>query len=124
MLRFVRDVFSFEGRAHKCDRESEDCYVRVTLPVCTGAVEEFDVDRCLLPELKQLWKQGIKTHCSCCGHGLPYNAFIVADRSCEDKMDALGYESPPDMLDVCYNCDAGIMYVPKSVLEEDAYEER
>ena len=121
MLHFTRDVFSFERRVHKCDRECEDCFVKVTLPICNGAVEDMEIERCILPELKQLWKKGIKTQCSCCGHGLPYNAFITVDKEYKGMMEAMGYESPPDMLDVCEGCDCGVMFVPKSVLTEEAY---
>lgn len=123
MLHFS-SVFQFEDRAHKCDKESEDCQVKMTMPICNNAVEDVFIERCILNEIKQLWKQGIKTLCSCCGHGLSYNAFITVDKADADRMIAMGYESPPDLLEVCDNCDAGVMFVPKSVLEEGDYEQR
>ena len=122
MLHFMMDMFQFEGRAQTCDMQSEECQVKVTMPVCDGAVEDVYIERCILPEVQALWKMGIKTHCSCCGHGVPYNAFITVEKEFKDQMDALGYESPPDLLEVCENCNVRIMHTPKSVLTEEMYE--
>ena len=113
-------IFRFENVPHKCMAESESCNVKVSMPARDSdrVAEDIYIERCILSEMQWLWKQGIKTLCSCCGHGLAYNAFITVDKACKDRMEALGYESPPDMLDVCANCDWGIMYVPKSVIGE------
>lgn len=110
----------FENRPYKCEHESEECMVKISIPAedSTHIMEDVHIDRCILAELQDLWANGIKTLCSCCGHGAPFNAFITVDRSCKEQMDAMGYESPPDLLEVCGSCDEGIMYVPKSILEK------
>lgn len=122
MIHFMTELFKFEERAHMCKRETEECQIKVIVPIGANIAEDAVIERCILNELKWLWKQGIKTHCSCCGHGLAYNAFITVEKEYKDKMLELGYESPPDLLEVCDNCDVGVMFTPKSVLEEGAYE--
>lgn len=121
MIHFVQELFKFEGRARMCNKETDACQVKVTMPVCDNAVEDVLIERCILNEIKALWNKGIKTYCSCCGHGLPYNAFITVAKEDADKMTEMGYESPPDLLDVCESCSMGVMFVPKSVLSEEAY---
>lgn len=116
MLRFIQELFKFEERAHMCDKEDGECCVKIDMPICAGAIEEVLIEKCILTEVQSLWKMGIKTHCSCCGHGLPYQAFITVEKGYEKQMEELGYESPPDLLEVCENCDVGTMYIPKSVL--------
>lgn len=119
-------VFRFENVPHRCTAECEECSVKVSLPVdgSDKVFKDIYIERCILPELKALWKQGIKTKCSCCGHGVPFNAFITVEKEFAEKMEAMGYESPPDMLDVCNSCNCGAMFVPKAVLGEEDYAEK
>ena len=51
-----------------------------------------NVDKCLLPEILQLWEMGIKTTGCCCGHGNKSAAYIGVDESYIDKMKSMGYE--------------------------------
>ena len=50
----------------------------------------ISVDKCLADELTSLWKVGIRTTCSCCGHNLTAAAISVADE-CIPDMEKLGY---------------------------------
>lgn len=50
----------------------------------------IEVDKCLLPEIVQLWELGIKTTGCCCGHGRN-KPFINTKPECIDKMIQLGY---------------------------------
>lgn len=122
MLHFSMSSFKFSNSPHKCEKESADCNVHVSVPDpdIDCVMHDLVIDKCILGELQWLWKQGIRTCCSCCGHGLAYNAFITVEKKYEEKMIELGYKSPPDKPGACENCDEGIMYVPKSVLTEDA----
>lgn len=122
MIRFIQELFKFEERAHMCGKEDGECCVKIDMPICAGAIEEVLIEKCILAEVQSLWEKGIKTLCSCCGHGLPYQAFITVEKGYEKQMEELGYESPPDLLEVCENCNIGIMYTPKSVLTEEMYE--
>jgi len=49
------------------------------------------IDKCLLPEILSLWKQGIKTTGCCCGHGR-LEPFIGVRDEYIDKMKELGYK--------------------------------
>ena len=71
-----------------CCHEPE-CTTEVTVP--GGAVASC-MDYCVVPEVKMLWALGIKTYCSCCGHGTFEKAYIRVDKKCADVMDALNYE--------------------------------
>ena len=68
------------------------------VPECTteGAVPGGAVascmDHCIVPEVKMLWGLGVRTFCSCCGHGLYEKAYIRVDERDAFIMDALGYE--------------------------------
>lgn len=57
-----------------------------------GVALVMGIDRCVLPELQRLWAQGIRTVCSCCGHGDASRAYIRVDGRDAEKMLALGYE--------------------------------
>ena len=50
------------------------------------------VDKCLLSEVLELWKLGIKTTGNCCGHG-EVLSFISCKEGYEHKMLELGYEN-------------------------------
>lgn len=50
------------------------------------------LEHCIIPELKMLWDAGIKTFCSCCGHGNDDVAYIRVDAGSAGKMLAMGYE--------------------------------
>lgn len=49
------------------------------------------IDKCLLPEIIQLWEMGIKTTGCCCGHG-KLEPFISVREECINEMKLLGYE--------------------------------
>ena len=87
-----------EIKENTCPDKSPDC--KTVIP--GNPIGGFD--RCVVPELKALWAQGIKTECSCCGHGDPEKAFIVADEADADKMAALGYERIPEPYPMCVGC--------------------
>ena len=50
------------------------------------------IDKCLLPEIIQLWEMGIKTTGCCCGHGDFSKAFIGVRDEYIDKMKTMGYK--------------------------------
>jgi len=52
----------------------------------------FSVDRCILPLCRALWRQGIWTMASCCGHGKARPSVCVAPEHVS-LMHALGYEA-------------------------------
>ena len=68
--------------------EIPECSVEVTVP---GGAVAHCVDYCIVPELKKLWKHGVCTICSCCGHGDVDAAYIRVDALSADKMRELGY---------------------------------
>lgn len=51
-----------------------------------------DIDVCLVSEIKKLWKQGIKTDESCCGHNKAPAYIAVCDQESQRKMRKMGYE--------------------------------
>lgn len=55
-------------------------------PMCVS------IDKCLLPEIIQLWERGIKTTGCCCGHGNTDMSFIGVRFEDIEKMKELGYE--------------------------------
>ena len=68
------------------------------VPACTTPVLDPDgelirnADWCVVPELMALWAKGIRTVCSCCGHGEDENAYIRVRAEDADSMLAMGYE--------------------------------
>ena len=120
MIHFSMSSFEFSNSIHKCEKESADCNVQVSIPDpdVDCVMHDMEIDRCILGELQWLWKQGIRTCCSCCGHGLAYNAFITVEKEYEEKMIEMGYESPPDTIEACGKCNVGVMFMPKSILGE------
>ena len=49
-----------------------------------------EIDNCILPELKTLWKASIKTVESCCGHN-KQNGYIAVEDEFIEQMQAMGY---------------------------------
>lgn len=87
----------------KCKFAWEDDSKKEPMLVC--------IDKCLLPEILELWEMGIKTTGCCCGHGKD-KPFIGVDFDDIQKMKDLGYE-------VYYNkCrpDDEDSFVPKTVM--------
>ncbi|UTU09683.1 hypothetical protein CcrBL47_gp398 [Caulobacter phage BL47] len=66
------------------------------------------IDRCLLDEVEMLWRLGIVTVESCCGHNVaaPY---IAVAQGHEPLMRALGYQLDPRLE------DRPEIFVPKSL---------
>jgi len=53
------------------------------------------IDRCILPEIVELWNAGIKTVASCCGHGKLAPSVVVDDASIEN-MRKFRYKNDPE----------------------------
>lgn len=61
------------------------------------------LDRCIADEVNSLWKNGIVTTGSCCGHN-KVNPMINVNWKSEGKMNELGYEFWINQFGVkCYN---------------------
>lgn len=100
--------------------QTYECCYHITLPwKCKHPWEDdskkepmiVTIDKCLLPEILQLWEMGIKTTGCCCGHG-KIEPFIGVDFDDIQKMKDLGYkvyhnECRPDDED---------SFVPKTIL--------
>lgn len=95
--------------SHTCPEESETCKADAILPDCTNV--SILIDRCMLTDVKQLWEMGIKTVCSCCGHGKQNAAFIVVAPEESERMKELGYEEAPPRYAHCADC--GAFFKPK-----------
>lgn len=50
------------------------------------------IDKCLLPEILELWEMGIKTTGCCCGHGREGMSFVGVCPEYIEKMKSLGYK--------------------------------
>lgn len=103
---------------HDCEDECPACDVTVTGAawgrgdVRTG----FTADRCVAYELQTLMAAGVRTVCSCCGHGSPEQAYIVVDPQDAEKMADMGYE-PCDMPhEHCGRC--GVAYRARLTIGE------
>ena len=70
------------------------------------------IDKCLLPEILQLWEQGIKTTGCCCGHGNTNMAYIGVIFEDINRMKSMGYTVA---LNPCRPNDEDSFY-PKTVL--------
>jgi len=78
-----------------------------------------EIDRCIRGEVRELQEAGIRTVCSCCGHGLERAGYIAVDREDREKMIALGYEERAPRYAHCTAC--GVFFRPKDAgKEEDA----
>lgn len=80
--------------------QTYECCYHVTLPwLCKYPWEDdsmkeamtVSIDKCLLPEILELWEMGIKTTGCCCGHGR-IEPFIGVDFDDIQKMKDLGYK--------------------------------
>lgn len=67
-----------------------------------------DIDRCLVDEIQDLWRRGVVTTGSCCGHGINLGMINVAETSV-DLMLGLGYK----LMDVPESCWK-YSFIPKS----------
>lgn len=103
--------------------QTYECCYHITLPwLCKFPWEDdnmktfktVSIDKCLLPEILELWEMGIKTTGCCCGHG-KLEPFIGVDFDDIQKMKDLGYE-------VYYNehrPNDEDSFVPKTVMKYD-----
>ena len=71
-----------------------ECTTEVAVP--GGAVASC-MDHCIVPEVKMLWGLGVRTFCSCCGHGLYEKAYMLLswtllDMNCMSLMNVLTTE--------------------------------
>lgn len=71
---------------------SYDACVTVVLPWAGAKVR--GIDACMVPEVAELWRQGIRTVESCCGHNQKHGYVAVEDEFFH-QMIALGYA--PDL---------------------------
>ena len=104
--------------------QTYECCYHITLPwLCKYPWEDdsmkepmtVSIDKCLLPEILELWKMGIKTTGCCCGHGKQCASFIGVDFDDIQKMKDFGYE-------VYYNkCRPNDedSFIPKTVMKYD-----
>lgn len=56
------------------------------------------IDRCIVPEIEDLWSRGIVTTASCCGHNMAPGNILVRDEDI-DRMRELGYRHWPNGTD-------------------------
>lgn len=78
-----------------------DCAYNIMLPYlvtdpCNPSLSPFPktvcIDKCLLPEILELWEMGIKTTGCCCGHGKKEFAYIGVDEKDIGRMKEMGYK--------------------------------
>lgn len=92
-------VFELPDKCNGCcelNGKSSICIYSVCLNV-----DKDTIDRCILPELEELWDNGIETMCSCCGHGEPEMAWIVVGDKYYQHMIDLGYQERLPQYDYC-----------------------
>lgn len=90
-----------DALVHECEQENETCKVVLEDPECHEV--GIQVDKCVAEDLKRLWAAGIKTICSCCGHGaLP--AFICIQVEDREQALQMGYTEIPYRYDHCAKC--------------------
>ena len=53
--------------------------------------KKVSIDNCIIQEVSDLWKKGIKTIGSCCGHNKTVPTIVVPESE-NSKMQALGYK--------------------------------
>ena len=81
---------------------NHSCVYNVMLPFLIGDSKKYemvDIDKCILPEILNLWENGVKTGWCCCGHGHTNKgnsmaSIAVYKESC-NKMKSLGYDRHP-----------------------------
>lgn len=97
---------------------SYDCAYNIMLPYLVKDPTEpnkpqhtkwVSVDKCLLPEILQLWEKGIKTSGCCCGHGR-LEPFIGVMPEYISQMKELGYET---QFNTCRPADED-SFIPKT----------
>lgn len=80
--------------------QTYECCYHIALPwLCKFPWEDdsvktsktVSIDKCLLPEILELWEMGIKTTGCCCGHG-KLEPFIGVDFDDIQRMKDLGYK--------------------------------
>lgn len=79
---------------------SYDAAVLVPMPDCmrgyrdrrvaAGLSPNLAIDACILGELQELWRRGVRTTGSCCGHGKTFG-FVSVVRADAEIMRTLGY---------------------------------
>jgi hypothetical protein len=63
--------------------------------------KQVKIDKCLVPQIKELWEGGIRTYGCCCGHQgdppypMPKIGFISIHYDDLEKAIALGFEQSP-----------------------------
>lgn len=77
---------------HETPFGSYENYVEV-VPLWGG--KNICVDACMVPELKLLWREGIRTIECCCGHGKRLG-YVAVDDASHEKMFELGYAPHPN----------------------------
>lgn len=53
--------------------------------------DTVSIDPCIVEEIEMLWRNGVRTINSCCGHG-KLRASVIVENSSEQTMIELGYE--------------------------------
>lgn len=80
---------------------SYDAAVVVPMPDCmqgyrdrrvaAGLSPNLTIDACILGDLQELWRRGVRTTGSCCGHGRTFGFVSVAGPDDAGIMRSLGY---------------------------------
>jgi hypothetical protein len=71
---------------------SYDACVTVVLPWAGAKVR--GIDSCIVPEVAGLWRLGVQTIESCCGHNR-LRGYVAVREEDDSKMVELGYERDP-----------------------------
>ncbi len=58
--------------------------------VKAGLTPLICIDRCILPEIRDLWSKGIRTYGSCCGHNVT-TSMVNVHPDDDQKMVEMGY---------------------------------
>ena len=94
---------------HNCERETESC--KVELPAPESEMVGISLDKCIADTVRAVWAAGVRTVCSCCGHGNKGAAFVCVVEDDADKMRDMGYREIPRRYDHCAGC--GVFFAPK-----------
>lgn len=89
---------------------------RTAVMTCFDEMQE--IDNCILDELQELWKLGIVTYASCCGHNIVNGSIIIDDEISAKKMRELNYLQywEPEL--------QGFWFYPKSIPITNKFHER
>jgi hypothetical protein len=71
----------------------------LVLPRLSGRKRIAGIDRCIIPLITSLWRMGIETIESCCGHG-HVDGYVAVDYESIDKMRQVGFELIEGFTDV------------------------